>query len=320
MSLFYKYNYFLLENIIKKYTSKIHKPDKQTIYLLTCENKNIPLAYCLMFFLLNQYNISLINNIDNIDINSHPIILPIDVKAQELLYNDTIYSIFDNKKKFYEYIINKKILKNNKIKLIKSYDDNYQGENKYGNYILKPINAKGGEGILYKKGNIKDLISKYKDYQIQDVLNFEFVYSVNCFVKNGIIKNSVYYKSKPNKNTLSYLTGVEDNILQNIPSNMKRFCKTLLNTTKYNGFIEFEFSKEKSGKVYIMECNPRMSGWCVYQNYYKKLIEKNFGIQSDYADYLSQNTKFSPGNVIKDNNPLNNFKDYIKFRKTTKFL
>ncbi len=97
------------------------------------------------------------------------------------------------------------------------------------------------------------MISKYPNYQIQDVLNFEYVYLVNCFVKNGIIKNSVYYKSKPNKTPLSYLTGVEDTILQNIPSNMKRFCKTLLKTTNYNGLIEFEFSKEKSGKVYIMD-------------------------------------------------------------------
>ncbi len=51
----------------------------------------------------------------------------------------------------------------------------------------------------------------------------------------------------------------------------------------------------------------------VYPNYYKKLIVTNFGIQSDYADYLSQNIKFSPGNVILDNNPVSNFKVYLEY-------
>jgi len=293
---------------------RVDTATRKTVYLLTCERKNLPITYCTLFFLLGQYRVSFIRNLSHVQVGD--IVIPVDVKAHVLYYNASVHETLDDKLLFYAHIQSRNIVEmcGNAIRLIPSYDDSYTGENIHGKFILKHKHGLGSEGIIYKRGYVRDLVARYRDYQIQDVLDIIEVHSVNCHVKNGKITAYVYYKSTPNRTVASYLVGVNDTIIEGIDRAMLRFCKLALRATNYQGLVEFEFAHCRDGRMYIMECNPRMSGWAVYPNYFKTLIEKQYGVPSDYAEYHTRRKTFKPGRIIATNNPVYNLFDYMRYR------
>ena len=88
-------------DIIKLYinTNTNINSNKPTIYLLVIDNF-VSFIFFMMIFLVDDYNIRIINTLDNI--KSNDIVIPIDAQSQTLLYKCDIYSILDDKKLFYK--------------------------------------------------------------------------------------------------------------------------------------------------------------------------------------------------------------------------
>lgn len=218
---------------------------------------------------LTQNNINIIFRTD-IKYEKNKIIIPFGVEQQELLYKSKIYRMLDNKSNFYKFI--KKINKTN-IKLINSYDNNYiknNGENIKKNFIIKPNDGFGSKGIIYKEDYIYNLIKEYPEYQIQDIINNDCGYELSCVCKNGKIISSICIKTKlANRSVFSYIKGITGEVCYK--KDLLKFAEIILKEIKYNGFIEFEFIKEKDD-IYIMECNARISGWVNNEYYYEKII------------------------------------------------
>ena len=111
-----------------------------------------------------------------------------------------------------------------------------------------------------------------------------------------------------------YIKGVEGYITT-IPTNIFHFCKELIETTNYNGFIQFEFIKDDNDIIYIMECNPRMSSSVSIPLYFKLLVESHYYVKSTYIDKTFQLNEYDkPINVF---NLIDFNKKYLQYKLDT---
>jgi len=173
------------------YVKRNDKPNRKTVYLYFAKlhefwMKAIPL-FC---YLRDNYNIRLINMLDDVN-PSTDVIIPIGVKSQSILYKSNIYQILDDKKQFYRLLREdtyKKYLTD--VHLIKSYDDSYKGPNMFSKFFIKPTDGAGSENQIVEEGYVYDIISKYsRGYQIQDVINVRNLFTFS--VVPSIIYNNV---------------------------------------------------------------------------------------------------------------------------------
>ena len=237
------------------------------IYLYTAINDYTKYSVSIYNRLLNKYdkkNLKIVFNL-NFKISKNDKIIPIGIKEQyklyKNLYSKNIYNMLDDKKKFYDYLnSNNYLLKN--IKLIPSYDEFYKGKNNNKKYIIKHKNGKGSSQNKIIEGPIYDIIEKYnKDYQIQDIITNKYVYGVNCVCESGTINGISTYKIKGEIAKRMYLLGIAETISNYIKyEHIKTFIIELIKILNYNGFIELEFLIDHKNIIYIMECNPRISG------------------------------------------------------------
>jgi hypothetical protein len=201
-------------------------------------------------------------------------IIPYGIEQQELFFNSKIYSILDNKSNCYKFLEKyNDILKDTKINLINSYTKDYiknKNKNVKNKFIIKPNTGLGSKGIIYAEDYIYNLINEYPDYQIQDIINNECGYELSCVCKNGKVISSICIKTTIVKRSfISYIKGINGVVCYK--KNLLEFAKKILENIKYNGFIEFEFIKENK-KIYLMECNARLSGWVNNEYFFEKII------------------------------------------------
>jgi hypothetical protein len=181
-------------------------------------------------------------------------------KHKFLISSLRVYNILDDKLLYYIFIKKYNILHDTNIKLIDTYDCHYNGENKFGKYIVKHKDGTGSCSNKIMEDHIYNLIKKYsKKYQIQDVLNIRYIHGVNCLFKNGKIISSLDFLTPGfitddfyDKNNTEYLQQVQHDIL--------KIISKIGNILLYNGLIEFEFIEDTNNMLYILEANPRMSG------------------------------------------------------------
>ena len=97
-----------------------------------------------------------------------------------------------------------------------------------------------------------NLIKEFPDHQIQDIINNDCGYELSCVCKNGKIISSICIKTKlANRSVFSYIKGITGEVCYK--KDLLKFAEVILQKIKYNGFIEFEFIKDKNN-IYIMEC------------------------------------------------------------------
>ena len=84
--------------IVYNIISKINR--KKVCIFYTEKNYNRIIK--LTLYLKDDYNFTTLENVKSTDV-----IIPIDVKSQTLLYENTVYDMLDDKKMFYEYSKNK---------------------------------------------------------------------------------------------------------------------------------------------------------------------------------------------------------------------
>lgn len=235
-------------------------------------------AYYWICFLISWYFAQrdcIVKFIQSIDSkNKNKIIIPCGVKEHCILFNSKIYKKLDNKTKCYK-LMNKykDIFDKTEIKLINSYNYKYIKTNQPNiktNVIIKPNNGRGSIGIEYKEDYIYNIIEEYKKYQIQDIITNKYGYEFICCCKDGEIISNVCIKTDiVNRNILSYIRGIDGNIVEN--EKIYNFVKMFIEIIKYNGFIEFEFIKDETD-IYFMECNARISGWINNEYIFDKII------------------------------------------------
>jgi hypothetical protein len=221
---------------------------------------------------MKNFNIKTIFNLKNINKNS--IVIPIGVECNYELfrhkYNFNVNEMFDDKLLFYKYLEQNNDLLDN-IKLIKSYNS-HKCENILKEFYIKPKNGKGGDDNHVEKDYIINILKKYdkKVYQIQDKIEFKYIYAVNCSCIDGNIIG--LFVSKTNDKidfSKKYKKYIKNKINIKIINN---FITKILKRIKYNGFIEFEFIIDINNNIYIMECNPRITGQMFIKEYFDILI------------------------------------------------
>jgi len=284
-----------LKSIINKRSVKQNCP---TIYLLVIDKVQV-FYLRMILYLIDDYNVRIINNLETITKND--IVIPTCVKAQTLLYNDKIYDTLDDKILFYNLLADnyRSCLKH--VHLIPTYDENYKGENIFKTFIIKPANESGSRNIIRKEGFINDIISSYaKTHQIQDIINIKTKYAVNFVCKDGVILNKICCTTNGVMKPTHYVFGAFGTYTMNIPIYILEFCKTILASLNYNGLMDIVFIEDEKGKVYIMECNPRMSGLVESPLYFKNLIEPYFNVKSTAVNSMVKSCEYDKKVKIYD--------------------
>lgn len=283
--------------------------DSRSIYLL---NPTELLFTSRLKHYLCDENVIVIKDLQKV--KHSDIVIPCCVKAHTLLYKRDVYEIFDNKTLFYEML--KKYFTLNRIKLIPSYDSNYQGENKYSTFIIKPNCEHGSKNQLIETGYIYNLLKKYvQTSQIQDLLEIRSIYEIDFFCKHGEKKGSIFHKTNAkNRKNYDYFFGVYSTELTTLPEGMLHLCESIMKESNYTGFIQFEFIEDIYGTIYFMECNPRMSAGIHNPHYFKKLIEPNYPVTSRFCDRLIDSNAYTIGAEIRMFNVPYNYYQYILYQ------
>jgi hypothetical protein len=181
-------------------------------------------------------------------------------KQKFLTSSDFVYDKLDDKINFYKMVETSNILKNSDIKLIPTYDDNYRGPNKYGNFIIKHRKGAGSSDNTMHTDYLHNLIKKYSaNHQIQDVLNVKKIHGINYLCKKGVLINGLDFifsgfidKSNNNSDVNQTVTFVEQKYVDVISK--------IVEQINYSGFVEFEFLEDVNNNIYLLESNPRISG------------------------------------------------------------
>ncbi len=205
---------------------------------------------------------------------------------------NNINYVLDDKIKFYDFVIkyNSKINKFNKIHLIPTFNNSIETNIK-DKYIIKHKNSRGSKDIIIKEDYIRNILNEYPPdtYQIQKFINYNYIYGINCSCVEGKVIGIYTYINNKVLRKIDYIFGF-DHLVKNYIEFIyaKKFVYKQIQIIKYTGFIEFEFLVTNN-KIYIMECNPRISGAINDPLYYKFVIRP-------YLDYLTGNK-----NIIANN-------------------
>jgi predicted ATP-grasp superfamily ATP-dependent carboligase len=182
-----------------------------------------------------------------------------------------IYSMLDHKLEFYEYMVkNEHLCRDNNIHLIPCYNKSYNGPNVIKQFIMKGAKGYSGKYNTIEYDSINNIIKKYpQDFQIQDLMDVKHIYGVSLCCKEGKIISAYSYLTE------GAITGTSFHADRNceirIPE-VKQFLKSMIANLNLNGIIEVEFLIDCSDKIYIMECNPRISGSLRVPQYYDSII------------------------------------------------
>lgn len=106
---------------------------------------------------------------------------------------------------------------------------------------------------------------------MQEVIDVKHIYGVSCSCAFGKILGIYTYKTNgPITPKYCFDHDKRGNFVD-IPA-VRKFLKKICNRIKYNGIVEMEFIIDKNDEVYIMECNPRISGSIDSEFYFQWVI------------------------------------------------
>jgi hypothetical protein len=284
----------------------------KTIYLLM--SGHLSAGSVKLMSMLEDYKVYLVTDLKNI--KDDAIVIPCTVIAQTMLYKSDIYNILDNKSSFYRYLTENCKDSLDNIRLIPSYDKEYKGPNKYATFLIKPNDGHGSQNQIKETGYVYDIISKReKNNQIQDIIDLTVIYELDFICKDGNIIGSIFHQTEAsNRTPLDYVFGIYCTQITNLPDGMIDICTNIIKNTNYNGFIEFEFIKDVNGVIYIMECNPRLSGLVCNPYYFKNLIGPYYNIQSRLCNTLIKSTSYNCNKKIRLFDPFQEIYGYTNYR------
>lgn len=217
-------------------------------------------------------NVEILTKPNKHELDKADVIIPIGIESQEelieigkyshklLLCNGPkIYNVLDDKIKFYNYIVKNDLLANTDVELIKTYGRGYNGENIHGKFYIKDKDSAGSYDNKIRKGYIYDLIKKYRRHQIQEVIDVKKIHGINCLCVNGKIISSLNFIT-PKSISSNFYYKDNKQMLEPMVEPFITVCSNIVKQTNYTGLIEIEFILSASGNIYLLECNPRLSG------------------------------------------------------------
>lgn len=244
------------------------------VYLFT-DYHNVQRLEMLQSLLTNSgYQCIVTKTIDHLN-RATDVIISTNVSYQYHIFKPycafDIYSMLDNKLQFYEYIVrNAYLCYDNNVHLIPSYNKSYNGPNVIKKFMVKAANGFSCKYNTIEHDSIYNLIKKYpNNYQIEDLMDVKNIYGVSLCCKQGKIISAYSYLTQGAVTTTSF--DAERNCEIRIPE-AKKFLKSMVANLKLNGIIEVEFLIDRSNKIYVMECNPRISGSLRVPHYYNSII------------------------------------------------
>ena len=184
-----------------------------------------------------------------------------EYKHKFLVNKNYVYNILDDKKNFYNFIKKYNLLNNTNIHLIKTYTKSNLYCNKYGQFLIKDTLGIGSNYNHIESGYLHNLIRKYsKNYQIQDIIDGQYIDAINCLCKDGKIIRSLNFQAK-HKKIKNKFELLDQQYFCETDSKFLKVIENIVEKLNYSGFIEFEFITDSTKqKIYLMECNPRISG------------------------------------------------------------
>jgi len=265
------------------------------------------LSYIYFYLKRCKENYVVLNNFNKEYFDKADAIVPFGINSQKKLYeikqmypeyrykflvnSPEVYTLFDDKKQFYDFVEKENVLEGSQMKLIKTYDEKYDGPHKTGSFLVK---NKRGVGSLHNKvitGDIYDIINQYNtDNQIQDILDVKEIQAVNLVCKKGKIMSGLNFVF-PGAINPQILNSTAKQYLRHLEEKYMKVLSKLVKLVSYNGFVEFELLLDANDDLYLLECNPRIPG----------------DIKSTFAKNESQDSIKSV--IIPSNNVINTFED-----------
>tara|TARA_R110002110_G_scaffold415138_1_gene648133 strand:+ start:17564 stop:18727 length:1164 start_codon:yes stop_codon:yes gene_type:complete len=139
------------------------------------------------------------------------------------------------------------------FQLIKNEDDLLNFDKNYKDYVFKPLASRWGENVVVKptKKKLISIINKLR-YPIiaQQFIDGE-EFSTYSISRDGFVTAHTSYKS-------IYKLGSSGIAFQKVNDDkIKKFVSDFCRKNNYNGQIGFDFIKDRNGKYFVIECNPR---------------------------------------------------------------
>jgi len=245
------------------------------IYLYTDFYNPLTLNMLKDLLINKNYEVEVVSNINHLNIDQN-IIMCNNVAGQYEIFKKycatDIYKMLDCKIGFYNYLKqNNEICLNSNIKYIPTYDNLYNGPNIHKQFMIKASWGYSCKFNEIKYGNIYDLINQYKNtHQIQDLMNVKHILGISLCCKFGKIIGVYSYLTTGPISTTSFHAERSNKII--FPE-VKLFLKKIVEKLNLNGILEFEFLIDNENKIYIMECNPRISGSIRVPIFYDNIIK-----------------------------------------------
>lgn len=223
------------------------------------------------------YQVKIVNNMNNLNIHKD-IIISTSVEGQFHIFAPivkyNIYGLLDDKISYYDFL-KKNVDLLSGILLIPSYDKTYTGPSITKQFLMKQRDGYSSKFNTLVNDNVYNLIKKYGEtHQIQDVINVKHVYGVSVSVLYGKILGVYSYKSNesltPQLNAQGF-SAIRGNNIRD--PKIREFIKKLVKKLNYHGIAEFEFLIDTNDKLYIMECNARISGSLRVPLYFNNIIK-----------------------------------------------
>jgi len=228
--------------------------------------------------LSSGFEVEVVGNVQGLDIDKDVIIstnegYQYDIFEKYLPLKANVYVLLNDKIKFYYFLKeNRDLLQG--IRLIPTYGKSYKGPNITKTFLVKNKDGWASEFNQIIHGNIYELIQQYSHkHQVQEIIDVKHIYGISCSCLFGKILGIYSYKSFGPITPESYVTGF-DAIRTNhvdIPA-VRVFLKKIFKRLKYNGIVEMEFIIDHHDIIYIMECNPRISGSLMIPHYFDWVI------------------------------------------------
>jgi hypothetical protein len=222
------------------------------------------------------YPVQIIWSAPHDDNETPKFIIPVDVESNVALFvknniDAAIYRMLDDKIDFYQWLRWNNDILGSKIRLIP--------EGVPGGPVKKyMIKHRRGYGSL--TNNVReDVYERLLDdfptdqYQIQEWIKVDTVLACDGFARDGRLTNVFYTMKKSVAKFQDYEKGYPLQYMNYIPRpEIEAFVINLLERISYNGFFQLEFIQDQGGQIYILECNPRISGLVFSQHYFDHIL------------------------------------------------
>lgn len=213
---------------------------------------------------------------DDDDDKTPKIMIPVDVESNAVLFGanniaPAIYRMLNDKIDFYQWLRWNNDILGSKIHLI---PEGVPGR-PVKKYMIKHRRGYGSLTNNVREDFYERLLDDFptEQYQIQEWIEVNTVLACDGFARDGRLTSVFYTMKKSVAKFQDYENGYPLQYMNYIPRpEIDVFVVNLIDRISYNGFFQLEFIQDQGGQIYILECNPRISGLVFSQHYFDHIL------------------------------------------------